>query len=193
MQNEVFSLKFKAMKNRKISLESGYWTADGITSPVELIDAFFDFAHLDSYRKVLSEMVSLMYKKEILRKEYPGQLFIFYLAFRSFLRACYRLQSKAHQWKVKADETPPEHSKLCLGSLTGEEYQNPFAVFEKAFTEKTLEEYDFFLCETVHLSLCPCPDASGEDMMTPYLNMTNMLDAAQLMRERGVEKIEKNL
>lgn len=178
------------MKNKKIPLEPGFWTANCITSPFELIDAFFDYAHHNEYRKILSEMMSVMYKKEILRKEYPGQIFVFYTALRSFIRACYRLQFKTHQWKVKADETLQKYSKLCLGSLTEEEFQNPFTVFEKAFTEKSLEEYDFFLCEIVHLSLCPCPDVSDWDAMTPYTYITKMLDAAQLMRERGIEKIK---
>ena len=103
------------MKKKKIPLEPGFWTDEGITDPFELIDAFFDFEHHDGYKKVLQEMMAFTHKKEICRKEYPGQIFVLYSAFRSFLRACYRLQFKTHQWKVKADEAPQKYSKLCLG------------------------------------------------------------------------------
>lgn len=177
------------MKNKKIPLEPGFWTDDSITDPFELIDAFFDFHHHDGYKKVLQEMMTFTQKKEICRKEYPGQIFLLYTAFRSFLRSCYRLQFKGHQWKMKETEPVEAGSKLYLASLTVEEYQDPFAVFKNAFEEKSLEEYDFFLCETVHLALSPYIDPSGKDMMTPFFQFTKMLDAAQLLKERGIEKI----
>lgn len=176
------------MKKNKIPLETGFWTDDSITDPFELIDEFFDFEHHDGYKKVLQEMMVFTQKKEIFRKEYPGQLFVLYTAFRSFLRACYRLQFKGHQWKLKATEPVEAGCKLYLGSLTVEEFGDPFAVFKNAFAEKSLAEYDYFLCETVHLALSPYIDPSGKDMITLFFQFNKMLDAAQLLRERGIEK-----
>lgn len=137
------------MKHKKISLEPGFWTDDRITHPFDLIDEFFDFEHLDGYKKVLKEMMVFTQKKEICRQEYPGHIFVLYTAFRSFLRACYRLQFKAHQWKVKEPEPVEAGCKLYLASLTVEEFQDPFAVFINAFMDKTLDEYDFFSAKQV--------------------------------------------
>lgn len=79
-----------------------------------------------------------------------------------------------------------------MASLTKEEYANPFVVFQKAFAEKTPGEFEFFLCEIVHLSLSPYTEEYDFDLMTPYLHVIKMLDASQLLRERVVEKVRKN-
>lgn len=90
---------------------------------------------------------------------------------------------------MKETEPPEAGAKLYLASLTIEEFQDPFSVFRNAFIEKSLDEYDFFLCETVHLALSPYIDPSGIDMMTPFFQFNKMLDAAQLLKERGIEKM----
>ena len=76
-------------------------------------------------------------------------------------------------------------------SLTKEEYDNPFIVFQKAFEEKTLKEFEFFLCLIVELSLSPYAEDPETDLTTPYIHLIKMLDAVELIRERGVEKIKK--
>ena len=78
-----------------------------------------------------------------------------------------------------------------LSSLTKEEYDNPFLVLQNAFAEKTLQEFEFFLCETIELSLSPYGGDPDSDLTTPYIHLIKMLDAAELMKERGVEKIKK--
>ena len=76
-------------------------------------------------------------------------------------------------------------------SLTKEEYENPFMVFKKAFDEKTLEQFEFFLSEIVRLSLSPQAGDPDADHTTCYIHLIKMLDAVELIRERGVEKIRK--
>jgi len=78
-----------------------------------------------------------------------------------------------------------------LSSLTTKEYQNPFIIFQKAFDKKTPQEFKIFLCQILELSLSPCPADPVADLMTPYIHLIKMLDAAALIRERGVEKIKK--
>ncbi|WP_207915826.1 hypothetical protein [Flavobacterium caseinilyticum] len=92
------------------------------------------------------------------------------------------------------------HFKLELGGqyhwnlhLTKEEYENPFLVFKKAFAEKTIDEFEFFLFEVIHLSLSRCIEEFDYDLITPYIYLIKMLDATQLMRERGIEKIKNNV
>ena len=88
-------------------------------------------------------------------------------------------------------ESADYESIFHLSSLTKEEYENPFIVFQNAFDEKTLEEFEFFLCEIIELSLSPGDGESDCDLTTPYIHLIKMLDAGQLMSERGVEKIKK--
>ena len=82
-------------------------------------------------------------------------------------------------------------SIVHLASLSKEEYKNPFKVFQKAFEEKSLEQFESFLCEIVHLSLSPHAGESDYDSITPYVHLIKMLDARQLIMERGIEKIKK--
>ena len=44
----------------------------------------------------------------------------------------------------------------------------------------------------MELSLSPYRGDPDSDLTTPYIQLIKMLDAAELMRERGVERIKKN-
>lgn len=65
-------------------------------------------------------------------------------------------------------------------------------VFQNAFAENSLEDFEFFLCEITHLSLSPAAVEYDHDLMTPYIHVIKMLDAGLLMRKRGVEKIKND-
>lgn len=52
-------------------------------------------------------------------------------------------------------------------------------------------KFDFFLCEVTHLSLSPHTVESDDDLTTAYIYLVKMMDAGQLMRERGLEKNKK--
>ncbi|RUT67810.1 hypothetical protein D0817_24465 [Flavobacterium cupreum] len=178
------------MKKNKMSFETSFWSAYEIGNPFEVVDAFFDYAHLDSYKHTLGDVVSYANKGEVYKKDYPGEVFVFYTAMHSFIKACYCLQSKSRKWKIK--ETSDCRSVLHQASLTAKEYADPFAVFKKAFAEKSLGEFEFFLCEITHLSLSPHTVESDGDLTTAYIYLVKMMDAGQLMRERGLEKIKKD-
>lgn len=177
------------MKKNKINFETHFWAAYEIGNVFEVIDAFFDYAHLDSYKQRLAEEFLYINKKDVYKMDYPGQVFVFYTAFRSFLKACLCLQHKGKKWKVK----PSSDCKSVLhqASLTKEEYADPFMVFQMAFAAQTLEDFEFFLSEITHLSLSPYTVEFDTDLITPYVHLIKMLDASQLLRERGIEKIKK--
>lgn len=179
------------MKKKKLSFETKFWLYYEIENSFELIDVFFDYAHLDYYKQILGEAIIYSRKRKIYKNDCPGQVFVFYTALRSFLKACYCLRSKSRKWKVK-EASSERRSILHQASLTTEEYGDPFIVFQRAFAKKTLDEFEFFLSEIVHLSLSPCTEEFDFDLMTPYIHLIKMLDATQLMRERGVEKVKKN-
>ena len=178
------------MKKNKISFETSFWSAYEIKNPFEVVDAFFDYAHLDYYKKTLCEAVFYMNKKKVYKKDYPGEIFVFYTAVRSFLKACYCLKAKSKKWKIK--ETSECRSVLHQASLTAKEYADPFIVFQKAFAENSLRKFEFFLCELTHLSLSPHTVESDDDLTTAYIYLVKMMDAGQLMRERGLEKIKND-
>lgn len=178
-----------AMKKNKILLETKFWASYEITDPFELITAFYDYWNIEYYKNTLSEIMLHVCKAEVYRKDRPCDVFDFYKAVRSFLRAAYQLTSKAGKWKVT--EPPEEWQIMAQASLTSDEYQNPFSVFKKAFEVCTLEEYDFFLSEIVHVALSPYTEESDYDLITPYIHLVKMFDAAQVLSERGVARIRK--
>ena len=177
------------MKKNKISFETRFWAGFVAGNPFEAIDAFFDFAHLDYYKHNLSNAVLHCYKRKVFKQDAPCNVFAFYTAICSFLKVCYCLKEKNKKWKVK--ESSRGETVFHLSSLTKEEYDNPFLVLQNAFAEKTLQEFEFFLCETIELSLSPYGGDPDSDLTTPYIHLIKMLDAAELMKERGVEKIKK--
>lgn len=177
------------MKKNKISFETRYWAGYTTKNPFRAINAFFDYADLDYYKQHLSEMVIYSYKRKVYLQDNPASVFVLYTAFNSFLKICYCLQEKNKKWKIK--ESLRSEKVFHLLSLSKEEYENPFIVFQKAFDELTLEEFALFLCQILELSLFPYAEDPDFDLTTPYIYLMKMLDAVELIRERGVEKIKK--
>lgn len=178
------------MKKNKISFETSFWAGDTTGNPFKAINAFFAYANLDYYKQHLSEAVIYCYKTEVYKQDNPSDVFILYTVFNSFLKVCYCLQEKSKKWKVK--KSLRSENVFHLSSLTKEEYDNPFMVFQKAFDKKTLEEFELFLCQILELSLSPHAEDPDSNLTTPYIHLIKMLDAIELIRERGVEKIKKS-
>ncbi|MBF4518735.1 hypothetical protein IRZ71_20460 [Flavobacterium sp. ANB] len=178
------------MKKKKKNFKTKFWAGFEAGNPFEASDALFDFAHLDYYKRNLTQAVLYSFKKEICCNDRPGDIFVFYKAVCSFLKIYYCLHKKSSKWKVK--ESVRTEDVFHLTSLTKQEYDNPFTVFQKAFAEKTLKEFEFFLSEIVSLSLSPCKGDGDIDLATPYIHLIKMLDAGELMKERGLERIKKS-
>lgn len=177
------------MKKNKIALENDFWARYEAGKTFKAITAFFDYASLDYYKQSLSEVVMYSYKRKVYMQDNPSDVFIFYNAVSSFIKVCYDISEKSKNWKIK--ESLRTETIFHLSSLTEEEYENPFLVFQKAFNEITLEEYESFLCHILELSLSPNGGDPDSDLTTPYIYVIKMLDAVELIRERGVEKIKK--
>ncbi len=179
------------MKKNKMSFETSFWAGNIEGNPFKVINAFFAYAHLDYYKQILSEAVIYCYKTKVYKQENPSDVFILYSVLKSFLRVCYCLKEKSKKWNVK--ESLPQEKAFHLSSLTKEEYDNPFIVFQNAFNEKTLQEFELFLYQVLEFSLSPHAADPDPDLMTPYIHLTKMLDAVELIRERGVEKTKKKI
>ena len=176
------------MKKSNDPLEAHFWSGHDIRHPFELLEKFFEYAHLDEYKEVLAGALLHAGTEKIYQRKHPGDAFLFYTALRSFVKAGYRL-SKIRKWQVM--EGSRCTSVLHQASLDKQEYADPLSVFRNAFAVHTCGHYENFLCELVHLALCPYDDTGGYDLLTPYLQLVKMLDAAQLIRERGVGRVKK--
>lgn len=177
------------MKKSKIALETSFWAGSEAKNAFKAIHAFFAFAHLDYYKQNVSEMLMYSYKTKVYKQDNPSDVFILYTVIKSFLKVCYCLKEKSNKWKVK--EPLQSETVFQLSSLTKEEYENPFIVFQKAFDKKTLQGFELFLYQITEFSLSPCDGDPESDIATPYIHLIKMLDAAELIKERGVEKIKK--
>lgn len=173
------------MIKKKISLESHFWAVNKIENPFKILEAMFDYMDIAQYKKLIGEVVEYVYTRKVYCMENPGELFLNYKVFRSFLKTCYLLQfsEKAVKDDVFCEWVPG----IYLASLSRAEYNNPLLVFKTAFQEKTLEEFELFLFTMFQFALSPTPDDDGDDMVTPYIHLIKMLDAAQLIFERGME------
>jgi hypothetical protein len=177
------------MKKNKISFDTGFWAGFSGGNPFKALDTFFAFADLDYYKQHLSEAVMYSYKREVFKQDNPSDVFVLYTAFSFFIKVCYCLKKKSKKRKIAASLR--SETVFHLSSLSKKEYDNPFIVFQKAFDEKALEEFEFFLSQILEHSLSPHAGDPESDLTTPYIHLIKMLDAAELMRERGVEKIKK--
>lgn len=180
------------MKKQEINYETKFWAGYEITNPFEVLKAFITYAHIDHYKQMLSDAVLYAQKHEVYNKEEPSQLFMCHEIFRSFFRACSKLESKGKKWKIQQTNSDCK-SVLHRASLNEEEYNNPFTVFKNAFAENSLKDYEYFFSTMVEMSLSHHELDYDADLFTYYIHIVKLLDASQLIRERGLEKSKKEI
>ncbi|MBB4807481.1 hypothetical protein HNP38_002787 [Chryseobacterium defluvii] len=105
---------------------------------------------------------------------------------RSFIRAGYLITLKEKKWT--ANTQLKKVSPLVLGLLSEKEYQNPLLVFKKAFKEYSIKEFDYFISGMVYFSMGIYDNPPERNMISPYIHLTKMLDAAYLILERRGKK-----
>lgn len=125
-------------------------------------------------------------KKKTLINEDSSTIFHFHQALRSFVRACYAIRLKETTWEMSIN--PENHSPLMQASLSDEEYLNPTLVFRKAFGEYSVKDFDYYIAITVYFSMGVFKNAEESKLISPYIHLTKMLDAAHIIRERRMQK-----
>ena len=173
------------MNKKKLSLESHFWTVDKIENPFKILEAMFDFTDIEHYKRLMGEVAEYVYTRKVYYMENPGELLLYYKVFRSFLKTCYLLQFSKKT--VKDDVFCEWVPGIYLASLSRAEYNSPLLVFKNAYEDMTLEEFELFLFALFKFALSPTTNDDCHDMVTPYIHLIKMLDAAQLIFERGVE------
>ncbi|SMP12940.1 hypothetical protein [Chryseobacterium profundimaris] len=176
---------------KHLPFESRFWSGRKKHSTLALIDVFFQFHDLVTAKERLHLIMQYAVQRKTRIPEDPSVVFHFHQSLRSFLRAGWCLRNKQGKWLVHS--LPEQSSPLLQGSLSEEEYRNPAKVFQNAFKEYPLEEFEEFLSEVVHFSLGTFNNVPERNIVGPYLHLIKMLDATWLILERKNSKKELSI
>lgn len=149
---------------------------------LQQMETFFQLNDLTTSKELLNNIMNYAVKRNSWIKEDPSVIFNFNQAMRSFIRAGYFIMLKEKKWVLNSQLE--EVSPLVLGLLSEKEYQNPLLVFKKAFREYSIKEFDYFISGMVYFSLGIYDHLPERNMISPYIHLTKMLDAAYLLLER---------
>lgn len=174
------------MKKNRTDLDTRFWAVHRKHSGLQLMENFFQFNDLAGSKKRLNSIMSYAVKRDRWIKEDPSVIFHFRQSIQSFVRAGYLITLKEKKWvaNIQLEDVSP----LVLGLLSEKEYQNPLLVFKKAFREYSVQEFDYFMSGMVYFSLGVYDNLPERNIITPYIHLTKMLDAAHLILERRGKK-----
>lgn len=153
---------------------------------LQQMETFFQLNDLTTSKELLNNIMNYAVKRNSWIKEDPSVIFNFHQAMRSFIRAGYFIMLKKKKWALNTQLE--EVSPLALGLLSEKEYQNPLLVFKKAFREYSIKEFDYFISGMVYFSLGIYDHLPERNIISPYIHLTKMLDAAYLLLERRVKE-----
>ncbi|WP_062697556.1 hypothetical protein [Chryseobacterium indologenes] len=170
------------MKKNRTDLPSLLGKGRKKHSGLQQMETFFQLNDLTASKELLNNIMSYAVKRNSWIKEDPSVIFHFHQAMRSFIRAGYFIMLKEKKWVLNTQLE--EVSPLVLGLLSEKEYQNPLLVFKKAFKEYSIKEFDYFISGMVYFSLGIYDHLPERNMISPYIHLTKMLDAAYLLLER---------
>lgn len=174
------------MKKNRTYFDTRFWAVRRKHSGVQLMETFFQFNDLAASKKRLTSIMNYAVKRDSWIKEDPSVIFQFRQAIQSFIRAGYLITLKDKKWA--ANTQLEAVSPMALGLLSEKEYQNPPLVFKKAFREYSVQEFDYFMSGMVYFSLGVYDNLPERNIISPYIHLTKMLDAAHLIVERRGKK-----
>lgn len=171
------------MKKKKKDFDAAFWAGRTGGCPLQLFEVFFSKYSLVEAKQWLSSMMVYAVKRKVLSEKDPSVVFHFYLSLRSFIRAAHQLSRTTEKYTLSQ---PPERlSTIMQGALSDEEYADPFLVFRRAFEDCRLAAFDHFITGITYFSLGPYGDYPDGNRIEPFLHLQKMLDAAQVILERG--------
>ncbi|MDE5469915.1 hypothetical protein KRE31_00380 [Elizabethkingia meningoseptica] len=174
------------MKNKRIDFEARFWSGSRKLSGIKLIESFFHFNDLITAKQMLNNIMIYAGKKKTTINEDSSVIFHFHQALRSFVRACYTIRLKEWTWEMNCN--PEIFSPLMQASLSDEEYLNPTLVFQKALAEYSIKDFDYYIAIAVYFSMGVFKNAEESSLISPYIHLTKMLDAAHLILERRIQQ-----
>lgn len=171
------------MKKKNLDLEVRFWSGSDVHSGVKLLETFFQFNDPVTAREMLNNIMICTVKKKSVPPQDAAAVFHFYLALRSFVRACFLISLKRNKWIL--EESPENSSPMIIGNLSSKEYSDPVRIFRKAFKDYSRKEYDAFLSSVVYFSLSDSGCDEEKKIMGPYIHLVKMLEAGNLIVERA--------
>jgi hypothetical protein len=174
------------LKNKRIDFEARFWSGCRKHSGIKLIESFFLFKDLITAKQMLNKIMIYAGKKKTTINEDSSAIFHFHQALRFFVWACYAIRLKQTTWEINTN--PEKRSPLIQASLSDEEYLNPILVFQNAFAEYSIKDFDYHITIAVYFSMCIFKNAEESSLISPYIHLTKMLDAAHLILERRSQK-----
>ncbi len=174
------------MKKNRTDFDTRFWAVRRKYSGLQLMETFFQFTDLTTSKKRFNSIMNYAVKKDRWIKEDPSVTFHFRQSMQSFIRAGYLITLKEKKWA--ANTQLEDVSPLVLGLLSEKEYQNPLLVFKKAFREYSVQEFDYFMSGMVYFSMGVYDNLPERNIISPYIHLTKMLDAAHLILERRGKK-----
>ncbi|WP_292011081.1 hypothetical protein [Chryseobacterium sp.] len=171
------------MKKNRTDFQSRFGKDNRKPCGLQQMETYFLLNDITASKELLNNIMHYAVDRNSWIKEYPSVLLHFHQAMRSFIRAGYLLALEKKKWT--ANTRLEEVSPLAFGLLSEKEYQNPLLVFKKAFREYSVREFDYFISGMVYLSLGMYDHLPERNMISPYIHLTKMLDAAYLIMERN--------
>lgn len=139
------------MKKKNLDLKARFWSGSDVHSGVKILETFFQFNDPAIAREILNKIMISAVKKKSVPAQDAAAVFHFYLALRSFIRACFLISKKRNRWAV--DASLGNASLIITGNLSAEEYRDPVRMLRKAFKAYRRKEYEAFLSSVVYFSL----------------------------------------
>ncbi|SHG51409.1 hypothetical protein [Chryseobacterium vrystaatense] len=175
------------MKKNRTDFPSRFSAVGKKQSGLQLMETFFQTNNLAASKERLNSIMNYAVKRNTWIKEDPCGIIQFRQSIQSFVRAGYLITLNK---KKRTRNTPLENSSpLLLGLLSEKEYQNPLLVFKKAFQEYSIQEFDYFMSGIIYFSLGAYDHVPERNIVSPYIHLIKMLDAAHLI----IERREKNI
>ncbi|KFF23250.1 hypothetical protein [Chryseobacterium vrystaatense] len=170
------------MKKNRTDFRSRFGAVGKKHSGLQLMETFFQLNDLVASKEKLNRIMNYAVKRNTWIQEDPSDIFLFRQSMQSFVHAGYLITLKK---KKIASHSPLENtSPLLLGLLSEKEYRNPLLVFKKAFQEYSIDEFNYFMSGIIYFSLGAYDHVPERNMVSPYIHLTKMLDAAHLILER---------
>lgn len=89
------------MKKKNLNLEARFWSGSKVHSGIRLLETFFQFNDPATARGMLNKIMISAVKKKSVPAQDAAEAFHFYLALRSFVRACFLIRNKRNKWTMR--------------------------------------------------------------------------------------------
>lgn len=177
------------MKKTRTDFRSRFGVDTKKHSGLQLMKNFFQRNDLKASKETLNSIINCAVKRNSWIKGDPSGIFQFRHSMQSFVRAGYliTLTKKKRRVNIQLEKVSP----LLMGLLSEKEYRNPLLVFRKAFQDYSIEEFDYFMSGMIYFALGVYNHAPERNMVSPYIHLTKMLDAAHLIVERREERMKR--